>query len=82
VTEEDKTLTDASGVQTSPYRLQDWYDLQMAYTTAQRLGAGLSLRYNFWKGLYVEAAGSMLHGVGLVTPASRYAVTLKLGYDF
>ena len=82
VTEEDKTLTDASGVQTSPYRLQDWYDLQMAYTTAQRLGAGLSLRYNFWKGLYVEAAGSMLHGVGLATPASRYAVTLKLGYDF
>ena len=50
--------------------------------TAQRLGAGLSLRYNFWKGLYVEAAGSLLHGVGLATPASRYAATLKLGYNF
>ena len=82
VTEEDKTLTDASGVQTSPYRLQDWYDLQMAYATTQRLGAGLSLRYNFWKGLYVEAAGSLLHGIGLATPASRYAATLKLGYNF
>ena len=82
VTEEDKTLTDASGVQTSPYRLQNWYDLQMAYTTAQRLGAGLSLRFNFWKGLYVEAAGSLLHGIGLATPASRYAATLKLGYNF
>lgn len=82
VTEEDKTLSDASGVQTSPYRLQDWYDLQMAYTTAQRLGAGLSLRYNFWKGLYVEASGNLLHGVGLATPASRYAATLKLGYNF
>ena len=82
VTEEDKTLTDASGVQTSPYRLQDWYDLQMAYTTAQRLGAGLSLRYNFWKGLYVEAAGSLLYGLDFPSPAGRYAATLKLGYNF
>ena len=84
VSEEDKVLSDASGVQTSPYRLQDWYDLQMAYTTAQRLGAGLSLRYNFWKGLYVEAEGSWTHGFGLkyIAGADRFGVAFRIGYDF
>lgn len=73
-----------SQTQTQPYRLQDWYDRQMEYRTASRLGAGLSLRYNFAKGMYVEAAGDWLHGFGLkyIDGADRFAASLKVGYAF
>ena len=82
---EDSWLTDdATGVQTSPYRLQEWYDRQIEYETASRLNVGLSLRWNFWKGLYAEAAGSWLHGFNLqhIDSPNRYGATLKFGYNF
>ena len=84
VTEEDKTLTDASGVQTSPYRLQNWYDRQMEYATAKRMSVGLSLRWNFWKGLYTEAEGSWLHGFDLkyISSPNRYKAGLAIGITF
>ena len=47
VNEELAMVDETSGVQTSPFRLQDWYDRQMEYKTASRIDAGLSLRYNF-----------------------------------
>ena len=84
VTEEDKTLTDASGVHTSPYRLQNWYDRQMEYATAKRMSVGLSLRWNFWKGLYTEAEGSWLHGFDLkyISSPNRYKAGLAIGITF
>ena len=84
VTEEDWLTSDDSGVQTSPYRLQEWYDRQMEYETAKRMSIGLSLRWNFWKGLYTEAEATWLHGFDLqhITNPNRYEATLKLGYNF
>ena len=84
VTEETWMTSEDSGVQTSPYRLQEWYDRQMEYATASRMNMGLSLRWNFWKGLYTEAEGSWLHAFYLkyIPAPNRYEATLKLGYNF
>ena len=83
VNEENWLTDDATGVQTSPYRLQEWYDRQMEYETAKRMSVGLSLRWNFWKGLYAEAEGSWLHGFDLkyIDDGNRYGATLKLGIN-
>ena len=84
VSEEDWMTSEDSGVQTSPHRLQEWYDRQMEYETAARMSVGLALRWNFWKGLYAEAEGSWLHAFDLqyISSPNRYGTTLKLGYDF
>jgi hypothetical protein len=84
VNEEDLMVSGTSGVQTSPFRLEDWYDRQMEYRTASRLNAGLSLRYNFRKGIYMEAEGSWLHGFDLrfMTGADRFGAAFRIGYDF
>jgi hypothetical protein len=84
VNEENWLTDDATGVQTSPYRLQEWYDRQMEYETAKRMSVGLSLRWNFWKGLYTEAEATWLHGFDLqhIINPNRYEATLKLGYNF
>ena len=82
--EEERMASGSSGVQTSPYRLQEWYDRHMEYETAQRMSLGLSLRWNFWKGLYAEAEGSWLHAFNLrhISGPNRYGVTMKFGYNF
>jgi hypothetical protein len=84
VHEEESMVSGTSGVQTAPFRLQDWYDRQMEYRTASRMNAGLSLRYNFRKGIYMEAEGSWLHGFDLrfMTGADRFGAAFKIGYDF
>ena len=84
VSEEDSQVAEDAGAQHAPYRLQEWYDLQMEYDTARRIGAGLSVKYDFWKGMYVKAAGRWLHGLGLLHSASadRFDVTLGVGYQF
>ncbi len=73
-----------SGVQTEPYRLQDWYDMHMEYVTATRTDAGLSLRYNFLKGIYIEAAGNWSHGFGpeLLSGSDRIEAAIGIGYNF
>ena len=82
--EESWLTDDATGVQTSPYRLQDWYDRQMEYATASRINIGLSLRWNFWKGLYTEAEGTWLHGFNLqyINNPNRYKATISIGITF
>lgn len=82
--EESRMASEESGVQTSPYRLQEWYDMHMEYITAKRLTAGLSARYNFLKGMYVEAEGTLTHGSGLIhiSGDNRYGASLKIGYNF
>ena len=84
VNEEDMMVSGTSGVQTSPFRLQDWYDRQMEYQTASRMDAGISLRYNFRRGIYLKAEGRWLHGFDLqyISSPDRYGATLKLGYNF
>ena len=84
VNEENWLTDDATGVQTSPYRLQEWYDRQMEYATASRMNIGLSLRWNFRKGLYAEAEGSWLHGFDLkyISSPNRYKAGLAIGITF
>lgn len=84
VREDSHEVAGNAGAQVSPYRLQEWYDRQTEYETAGRIGAGLSVKYDFWKGLYVRAAGNWLHGFGLSHAASadRFDVTLGIGYIF
>ena len=83
VKESDGKVTEDSGVQTVPFRLEEWYERQMEYRTATRSEAGLSLRYNFRKGIYIKAEGFWIHGFGLEASASdRFSTALRLGYDF
>lgn len=80
VEEVDAVVADDSGVQTEPFRLEEWYDRQMEYLTASRIDAGVSVRYNFRKGIYIKAEGTWMHGIRL--GRSRLVSALRLGYDF
>ena len=84
VTEGEYSAAADAGALVAPYRLQEWYDLQMEYDTARRIGAGLSVKYDFWKGMYVKAAGRWLHGFGLkhMTGADRMEAEMAVGYRF
>lgn len=83
--EEDGIMTDeGTGVQTKPYRLEDWYARHMDYVKSPRLNAGLSVRCDLWKGLYVKAEGSWMHGFDLqiLKEPDRYGASLRIGYTF
>ena len=79
----DKVAQD-SGVQTAPFRLEEWYSRQMEFLTATRSEASLSLRYNFRKGIYLQAEGFWIHGIGLPqdTGSDRFTPALRLGVSF
>ena len=72
----------------APFRPESWYNLWNEWENASRIGAGLSLRYDFSiakvHGLYAEAAGNLLHGFGLVhlPGADRVSGTIRIGYEF
>ena len=84
VSEERRTADQSLEALVVPYRLQEWYDLQMEYDTVAKTGADLVARYNFKKGLYFKAAGSWVHGFDLkyAAGADRYAITIGMGYSF
>lgn len=84
-TSEDSWMTDQqTGVQTAPFRLQDWYERQMEFRTAPRLLAGASARYTFARDIYTELSGNWTHGFNLkhLTGADRFCTTLTIGYNF
>ncbi len=82
--EEERSSSADSGVQTSPFRLQEWYELQAEYLTASRISAGLTCRYSFWKGLYCRLRADWTHAFGLAHIAGndRACLNLGLGYEF
>ena len=84
VNETSDKVTQDSGVQTSPFRLEEWYSRQMEFLTATRSEASLSLRYNFRKGIYLQAEGFWAHGFGLplATGSDRFTTALRLGLSF
>lgn len=84
VHEETSTANGSSGVQTSLFRLQDWYERHMEYLTAPRLETGLGFRYSFNKGIYIKAEGTWMQGFGLkhLTEAGRFGAAFRIGYDF
>lgn len=67
-----------------PHRMTQYYDVENEYLTAARIETGLGLRYNFWRGLYIEIAAKWVHGFKLVhiSGADRFGESLKLGYNF
>lgn len=84
-TSEDSWMVgEQTGVQTAPYRLQNWYDRQMEFKTASRLLAGLSARYDIARGIYTELSGEWMHGFDLkyLAGPDRFSTTLTIGYDF
>lgn len=84
-TSEDSWMVgEQTGVQTAPYRLQDWYDRQMEFKTASRLLAGLSARYDIARGIYTELSGEWMYGFDLkyLAGPDRFSTTLTIGYDF
>ena len=77
-----------AGNGSAPYRPQSWYNLWKEWENAARIGAGISLRYDFsigkTYGLFTEVSGSMLHGFDIVhcEGANRIGGSIKLGYEF
>ena len=89
VSETSDLASEDSGVQTAPYRLEDWYERQMEYRTAPRFRSDLMVRYNFDKGLYLRFDASSYQGYKLhhLAPAEeeidgRLTMMLSLGLDF
>ena len=81
----DSWVTDTfAGAQIAPYRLQEYYDWQVEYAATARLNAGLSLRWNFWKGMYAQAEGHLTHAFELkhIAAPNRIVTTFLLGVNF
>ena len=67
-----------------PARLEDWNGMHMEYLTAPRTSAGLSLRFNFRKGLYAEISGEYTRGFRLefLPGADRWGTAAMIGCTF
>ncbi len=71
-----------------PYRLEDYYAEAIDYRTAKMSGCRVALRYNFRKGIYLEAGAEELCRIGKRKSIFgsggrvRAAETLKVGYNF
>ncbi len=90
ITETERTLADAAGIG-APVRIPEYSDLWLCYERASKLDCGLSLRYNFWKGLYLDLSGSYLRAFDMAdntdlqkwfADPDRWGVALKLGWNF
>jgi hypothetical protein len=84
-TDSDQTLSTDQQAGEPPYRLTDFYNLQMEYATASRAALRLGARYNFRIGLYAEATVEGTHGFNLryITGGNnRWNETLRVGYVF
>ena len=84
VSEKEELVIGNSGVQTQPFRLKEWYDMQMEYRTARRFRADMMVRYNFTDQLYLEADLTSVKASGLkyLSSPDRFTAVLKLGYRF
>ena len=82
--EQGLVATDASAVpESEPFRLTyDWVR-KREYMTAPRIVAGLAIRRNLRRGLYLEASGSYTRAFRLeYLEADRWQAGLTLGYNF
>ena len=84
VREDSSSVSESSGVQTSLYRLEDYYAWDMEYRTCGRADVGLNIRYTFAEGIYVEASGLGRKAFGLETipGSSRWEARLGIGITF
>ncbi|MGN0189495.1 MAG: DUF6850 family outer membrane beta-barrel protein [Candidatus Cryptobacteroides sp.] len=67
-----------------PYRLTEYVDIQREYETCGKIGVGLGVRYDIFRGLFVEAKGDWRYGCGFSRYGfpQRWAAQLKIGYIF
>lgn len=67
-----------------PFRLTEYADIQREYETCGKAGAGASLRYEIFRGLFVEARGDWRYGFGFSRYGfpQRWSAQLKVGYMF
>ena len=88
VSETSDLVSEDTGVQTAPYRLQDWYQRQMEYRTAPRSRSEVMVRYNFDNGLYLRFDAVSYQGYKLQylntdeEMEGRLVMMLSLGLDF
>lgn len=84
VSEDSRLVSDDSGVQTQPYRLQEWYERQMEYDTAKRIRAEVLLRYNFSKGTYLRLDAATVKKLGKAdgVPPTYLDARLAVGLNF
>lgn len=84
--EQFSKMTDESlVVSDTPFRLQDWWDLEQEVTDAFRVELALAVRYNLRRlPLYLEAGCDFTHAFDAVlTPGvNRQTTQLTLGYNF
>lgn len=84
-TENMRSTTEDSGVQTSLFRLEDWYRNDMEYRTADRISAALAARVMVYKGMYLQLDADALAAFGLKVMkgrSCRAGACLRIGYDF
>lgn len=81
--ESGKSLVEGAGA-SRPDRYEDYTLYRIEYVKAPRLNASLALRFNFWKGLYVQADGGMVYAFGLERIKSPYRAggNISIGYNF
>jgi len=82
--DETQRIAAEAGAVSGPFRLEEWRQMQNEYMTARRISAGLSFRYNFYKGLYAEISADYMHGFALkyLPGPDRWTASLRLGYNF
>lgn len=71
-----------SGVLSASFRLEDYFGLWTGYETCTRLGADPFVRFNFRKGIYIQADAAVLKPFNTEIGKLRYGGSLRLGWDF
>lgn len=84
LSEDERMVDEESGVESVLYRNQDYFDAFQEYETATRVGGSASLRYNFKRGVYLQASGSAVHafGIKVLGGSSRCSFDLHIGMNF
>lgn len=84
VKEDSYKTTEDSGVVTSPFRLDEYYQMDMEYKTSKRLGVDVDLRIHLPRQIYLKLDASVIKAFNIKTLGGdmRYASTIGLGYEF
>lgn len=84
ISEDEELVNMESGVQTTPYRLEDWNNWQMEYKTAQKLCSDILIRYNFRNRMFIRLDICYIHGFDIkyINGSNRIGANLRIGYNF
>ena len=84
VDENDRLVSEDSGVTSELLRLEDYYQMDIEYSTANRVNLGACVTYDFWKGLYAKATVDYTRAfkVTVLPGADRVSASLGIGYNF